>query len=576
MTFILHKPASRALLAAATVIGLGGSALALPAVQKAETVTPQLANCKPIRNAAQLQAMKNNLAGSYCLANDIDAGSIANFVPIGDGNNPFTGKLFGNGRVIRNLRINSGAAYVALFGAADNALIRDVGLVNADIVSTGGAYVGGLVGFVLANAGVSDIRRVYVTGRIGSTNTGSYMGGIVSSTAGLTLADSWSSAEVKGGSVVGGALGYASGNTATVSRVHATGPVICGADICYAGGLIGIVESGAVDLSYASGPVTAQAGSSGGLVGLAEDATIRRSHALGAVTVGTAGSAGGLIGLMTNSTLAQVYAVGRVAGEGAAMLGGLVGQAVNANSVAAAIWDTATSQQTVSAAGIGRTTVQLRNALPVGFGNNWAITAKRSYPFLDDADIDFAAPLATLVKGNRVYTFLPIGQRDTSQYAAAPINANAASQAAVYTMIARAIGIARNVAPLKEVTIDGYWKGSTKTAMWRGGVTNLATLGALTAIPANAQLNLVFGELRSGKLVMLRGGYNNNGAAATHWMLGTLYTLEANGGFGLVIAHDPWTGMQVAIDKVTKKVVWPANHPLTNFRINGYQPVTLN
>jgi hypothetical protein len=32
----------------------------------------------------------------------------------------------------------------------------------------------------------------------------------------------------------------------------------------------------------------------------------------------------------------------------------------------------------------------------------------------------------------------------------------------------------------------------------------------------------------------------------------------------------------VTIDPATKKVVWPATFPLTGFKIDGYQPVTLN
>lgn len=179
----------------------------------AEAVAPQAVGCKLIRNAAQLQAIQNNLAGSYCLANDIDAGSIANFVPIGDGNNPFTGKLFGNGWVIRNLTIESDAGYTGLFGAVDHALIQDVGLVNANITGTAStSKVGGLVGRVLAINGTSEIRRVHVSGRVAAT---AMAGGIVGQATSLALADSWSSAGVSsaGSSYAGGAIGQAVGGT---------------------------------------------------------------------------------------------------------------------------------------------------------------------------------------------------------------------------------------------------------------------------------------------------------------------------------------------------------------------------
>jgi hypothetical protein len=43
-----------------------------------------------------------------------------------------------------------------------------------------------------------------------------------------------------------------------------------------------------------------------------------------------------------------------------------------------------------------------------------------------------------------------------------------------------------------------------------------------------------------------------------------------------VIGNDPWTGEQVMIDPATKKIVSPADFPLANFKIDGYQPVTVN
>ncbi|MPZ56544.1 MAG: hypothetical protein GEU91_08625 [Rhizobiales bacterium] len=296
------------------------------------------------------------------------------------------------------------------------------------------------------------------------------------------------------------------------------------------------------------------------------------------MTTGDGAKAGGLIGHLEGGTVAEVYAVGRVAGGAGATLGGLVGLTLG-TAVSNAYWDVNTSAQAVSAAGTGYTTTQMRSAPPIGFGNAWAITAKRSYPFLNEADIDLAAPLATLVAKKRVYTFLPIDQRDTSQYAGASTGANVASLAAVYTMIARAIGITKNVAALKDVKIDKYfWDDATKTTTWQGPVTTRATLGTFAAIAADAALNdsNVIGEMKGGKLVMLRGTYTRgNGANAKHWLLGTLFTAQG-GMVGAVIANDPWSGEQVMIDPLTKKVVSPADFALANFRINGYRPVTLN
>src|SRR5436305_7940404 len=64
------------------------------------------AACTPVHNAAELDGMRDNLAGVYCLANDVDMSSVANFTPIGDDDTPFTGHLLGNNHVIRNLTID--------------------------------------------------------------------------------------------------------------------------------------------------------------------------------------------------------------------------------------------------------------------------------------------------------------------------------------------------------------------------------------------------------------------------------------------------------------------------------------
>jgi hypothetical protein len=554
------------------MIGAMAASLLLATAAAAEVASPQAVGCKLIKTAAQLQAMQNDLAGSYCLANDIDAGSIANFVPVGDNATPFTGKLFGNGRVIRNLTIDSGAQYVGLFGAVADTLIEDIGLVNVEIASTAVAYVGGLTGFM---SGASEIRRAYVTGRVAAPADG-YVGGIAGVATG-TLTDSWSAASVSGGVIAGGAIGYAAGGT--IRRVYAAGPVSCPMD-CHAGGLIGGSVGATVALSSASGPVIGGDPSyTGGLVGTAINSTIQRSYALGTVTIGVNGQAGGLIGHLDGGMVTEVYAVGPVAGGAGATLGGLVGAVENAPTVTSAFWDTVTSKQMASAAGTGYTTGQLRIGLPPGFSNAWALTRKRSYPFIEDADIAFTAPLAPLVKSRKVYTFLPIDQHEASQYAGAATGANIASLATVYTMIARAIGITRNVAKLKEVKIDKYfWDDATRTTTWQGPVTTRATLGTFAAIAANAALNdsNVIGAMKTSQLVLLRGTYTKaNGNSAKHWLLGTLYTTFGNA-VGAVIANDPWTGDQVMIDPATRKVVSPANYPLANFRIDGYQPVTLN
>jgi hypothetical protein len=110
-------------------------------------------------------------------------------------------------------------------------------------------------------------------------------------------------------------------------------------------------------------------------------------------------------------------------------------------------------------------------------------------------------------------------------------------------MIARAIGVTRDIAALKTVKIDRFWNDTKKVAVWRGPASTLATLGTLKPIAGSTRLNNtnVIGEMAISRLVILRGRYTRNGRKAEHWMLGTLYTTSGNAPIA-VIANDPWTG----------------------------------
>ena len=93
---------------------------------------PANAACTQISTAAQLQAMKNDLAGTYCLQADIDLSAIANFMPIGNNTTPFTGELRGNNRVIRSLTISRQLPGVGLFGVLDG-IVVNLSILDADI-----------------------------------------------------------------------------------------------------------------------------------------------------------------------------------------------------------------------------------------------------------------------------------------------------------------------------------------------------------------------------------------------------------------------------------------------------------
>src|SRR5262249_22228584 len=156
-----------------------------------------------------------------------------------------------------------------------------------------------------------------------------------------------------------------------------------------------------------------------------------------------------------------------------------------------------------------------------------------------------------------------------------PAHANAASLAAVYTMIARSVGNTGNVALLQDVKIDRYfWKDATQTTTFAGPVTAHATLGPMKPIAASTPLNAAndIGQLNARRRVTRRGTYARaGGGTGTHHMLATLYTKTASDGVNTVVANDPFTGGQVEISPATKRVTTP--FPLKNFTVNGFQPV---
>src|SRR5262245_40835754 len=78
---------------------------------------PANAACIAINTVAQLEAIKNNLAGDFCLQKDIDLSSRPNFIPIGGIDTPFTGKFSGGGHAIRNLTTERALQGMGLFGA---------------------------------------------------------------------------------------------------------------------------------------------------------------------------------------------------------------------------------------------------------------------------------------------------------------------------------------------------------------------------------------------------------------------------------------------------------------------------
>jgi len=273
-----------------------------------------------IRTWYDLDAIGNNLSGSYILMNDLDsttdgyeelASPTANggkgWQPIGtftgtgfdsttagyielasptaneeEGRQPiviaaenetFAGSFDGQGYEIRDLFINRPDEMyvgVGLFGVVgEGGVIQNVGMVNADVT-------GGIVGSLVGLNAFGTVSNSYSTGTV-TGNVG--VGGLVGWNAG-NVSYCYSTGSVTGTWVVGGLVGGS--EHGTVSDCYSTGSVTGDADV---GGLVGRnEEEGTVSNCYSSGSVTGGervgglVGSNGAFVGGFEQSIVSNSY----------------------------------------------------------------------------------------------------------------------------------------------------------------------------------------------------------------------------------------------------------------------------------------------------------
>jgi filamentous hemagglutinin family protein len=132
-----------------------------------------------VNNVTDLQNIRQNLAGSYALAGNIDASSTATwnqgagFIPIGTIEAPFRGTLVGNHSSIDGLTINSPLPLVGLFGVSALGSLSNFNLTNASITGNSATALGFVAG---VNAGL--ISNVSATGSISGTGAQAGLVGI--------------------------------------------------------------------------------------------------------------------------------------------------------------------------------------------------------------------------------------------------------------------------------------------------------------------------------------------------------------------------------------------------------------
>ncbi|NPU83995.1 MAG: filamentous hemagglutinin N-terminal domain-containing protein [Syntrophaceae bacterium] len=164
---------------------------------------------------------------------------------------------------------------------------------------------------------------------------------------GGTIEDSWNTGAVIGSKRTGGLAGL---NGGRIENSYNSGTVTGTSDV---GGVAGS-NMNTVTGSFNNGSVTGTS-SVGGLVGL-NSGEVTNTYSTG--TVAGNSSVGGLVGTnAAGGTIRNSYSTGKVSGT--SEVGGLVG--TNSGTVTGSFWDMEASGRTASAAGIGKTTTEMKN-----------------------------------------------------------------------------------------------------------------------------------------------------------------------------------------------------------------------
>ena len=279
----------------------------------------------------------NDYAGkTILLTNDISLlayQSDEGWVPIGTKENPFKGTFDGQNHSITGLEITSQKIDLGLFGYVDGGTLQNINItdcyvcnVDSDDPGRYTAQIGGLAGAIVN----STVTKCSATGTLNATSSNTSSGGLIGYVDGNSvLRDNYASAEVKSTAAYGYAGGLAGDVHGTTKNSFATGTVTC-VENSSAGGFIGHAENSIrIQNCYATGNVTTSNSEStnlGGLVGDLQDGIIENSYATGDATNGE--SVGGLVGSIVKATLQNCYATGNVSAVGSypfAAAGGIVG-----------------------------------------------------------------------------------------------------------------------------------------------------------------------------------------------------------------------------------------------------------
>ena len=411
-------------------------------------IDPPAAGAIPISNRAELEAIKDNLSGSYYLTQDIDL-SGAEWIPIGNASGEFTGTFDGQGHIISNLKITGDVQYAGLFGIVSLGIIKNVGLENTEItistsssyyyagsicgrgysanlnncyndggnITTSSLYAGGICGY-FTTASLEEtftISNCYNTGDISSFQHAGGICGIIElgSFASLSVSECYNTGRITAFRNAGGICGGANGVRVTISKCFNMGDVSSsGSTRAYAGGICS-TTSGKISDCYNTGAISASV----------------------ANTAPFDPYAGGICGTSSyNNTdaIKNCYNIGSVLSYnpyGGAHAGGIAGS-IASNATAATSYSL---NLYGSSYGTQLTDTQMRSEssfVGFDFDNVWMMPADGGYPILqgqnkaeaDDGNLrilsfDWVEPASMMSQGIDAQSNIPIYVFDTYVYA---------------------------------------------------------------------------------------------------------------------------------------------------------------
>ena len=202
---------------------------------------------------------------NYCHAAE-DVKELLSWIPIGNDNYRWEGKMDGQGHTISNLYIETAQDYVGLFGFTDGATIQDLifdyaKVENVSTTNTKTDYTGILAGLAYGDS-PSHIKGIKTTNNctvMGQEDTG----GIVGS-ANINLENCENHSSVKGTSNVGGIAGFSPKRN--IKRCTNYGTVENGDDQCI-GGIIGYAYGISIEDCANYGKITSTGLCVGGIAG---------------------------------------------------------------------------------------------------------------------------------------------------------------------------------------------------------------------------------------------------------------------------------------------------------------------